>query len=61
MANAFEEVHLTVEVPIVNDETRYTQYGDFFAVLCVVSFIFIFIIGITVNIVKKVKSSQESD
>ena len=61
MANAFEEVHLTVEVPIVNDETRYTRYGDFFAVLCVVGFIFIFIIGITVNIVKKVKSSQESD
>ncbi|MDR0561931.1 MAG: apolipoprotein N-acyltransferase [Spirochaetaceae bacterium] len=35
MAKPFTETQLTVEVPIVAPKSRYTEYGDFFPILCI--------------------------
>ncbi|MDR0569497.1 MAG: apolipoprotein N-acyltransferase [Spirochaetaceae bacterium] len=46
MADAFTETQLTVAVPILRVKARYTEYGDFFPVLCAICAGILLIFGI---------------
>jgi apolipoprotein N-acyltransferase len=61
MAKPFMETQLTVQIPVVTSETRYTEYGDFLPLVCIAVGCILLILGIILNMIKNSGKGMSPD
>jgi apolipoprotein N-acyltransferase len=52
-AQAFKETYITVPVPLVKNNTIYTKYGDFFAIICLTTAVILLLSPLAYYTIKK--------
>jgi apolipoprotein N-acyltransferase len=61
MAPPFAEAWISVELPVMDDITPYTRYGDYLALLFVIAAFALLIPGLLIRIISPVKKNSSAD